>query len=110
MNPITSLPIIQVNNLLHSPGGYKQSHKHHQSLNIKVPNPNKHISNKRQEQPNDSVQEPHSEPLSSKLHPRSLVEENKLVRIVTILKKHRHLPDNVVHRSGDAEEVDEDSA
>ena len=107
MNPITRLPIVQKHDLLHRPERNEQRYNHNQSLHIEIPYLHEHVRHKRQQQPDDRVKGPDREPFRPKLHPGTLVEEHQLVRVIPVRQKHRHFPNYVVHRTGDAEEVDE---
>ena len=110
LNLIPSLPIIQVNNLLHSQQRDDHSQHHNHPLLTDIPNAHKRVSDICQEQPNHIVQEPNREPLRPELKIRSFVEENELVRILVISDEHRHSFDDVMHRPGYAEEVHQNDA
>lgn len=105
MNPITSLPIIQKHNLLDSQKTNQQRENHNHPLHGNTLDLNKTMSHKRQKQTHKCIQESNSKTLSTKLHSRSLIEKHKLRRIVTILKKHRHFPYNVMHCTRNTKKV-----
>ena len=110
MNPVAGLPIVQIHDLLHRPERNEQRHDHNKPLHIQIPHLHEQMRHERQQQPDDRVQEPDREPFSPELHPGPLVEENQLVRVIPIGQKHRHFPNYVVHRAGNAEEVNENRA
>ncbi|QHO35826.1 uncharacterized protein DS421_9g278680 [Arachis hypogaea] len=107
MNTITSLPVIQEHNLLHSQETNQQGEHHNHPLNRHILQLHKTLRHKRQQEPHHGVQGPDGESLGAELHPGALVEEHKLGRIVAVQKKHWHLPDDVMHSSRNAEEVNE---
>ena len=107
MDPITRLPIIQIDHLLHRPKRNEQRNNHHRPLHVHILHLHEHTRHERQQQTHNRVQEPDREPLRPELHTRALVEEYQLVRIVPVRQEHGHLPNDVVHRARDAEEVDE---
>lgn len=107
MDPITRLPIIQIDHLLDRPKRNEQRSNHHRPLDVQIFHLHEHTRHERQQQAHNRVQEPDREPLCPELHTRALVEEYQLVRVVPVRHEHGHLPNDVVHRARYAEEVDE---
>lgn len=107
MNPITSLPIIQIDHLPDRPVRDQDCHNHEPSLRPRAPHPHQHMGHKPQQQTHHRIQEPDCEPLRPELHSRTLIEEHQLRWVIPIGQKHGHLPNYIVHRPGNAEEVDE---
>lgn len=108
MNPVTRLPVIQVNNLLHSQKRNQERENHNHPLHTHVPNPDKPVGQKRQEKAHNSIKKADGKTLCTKLHPRTLVEKHEFGRIVSVHEKHGHLANDIMHSPGNAEEVNED--
>nr|DAD20566.1 TPA_asm: hypothetical protein HUJ06_022029 [Nelumbo nucifera] len=77
MNSISRLPVVQINNFLHSPKRNQEHEYHRHPLHSHIPNPNKQMCHEGQQQPHHRIQESYSKSLCSELHSRPLVEEDE---------------------------------
>lgn len=110
MNAVASLPVIQENHLPDRPPSNHHDRKHREPLRLQALHLDQQVCHHSQHQPHEGVQEPNSKPLGAQLHPRTLVEEDELVGIGTVGEEHGRVPDDPVHPSRHAEEVDEERA
>ncbi len=106
MDTVASLPIIQKYDLLHSPEGDAHYDQHEQPLDVLALDINQKMRDKCQQQPDQSIKKPYGKTLGAQLDAGALDKENQFVGIVPVGHKHRHLPNNIVHSAGDAEEID----
>lgn len=108
MNAISSLPVIQVDHLPHSPPPDRHDSQHRKPLRLQALHPHQQVSHPSNHEAHKRVQEPDRKPLGPQLHPRPLVEEHELVGIRSVGEEHGRVPDDPVHAPRHAEEVDEE--
>lgn len=105
MHSVPCLPIVEVNNLLHSPERNDHGYHHQHPLHLRTFQLDQSMCYQSHHQTHNSIQGPDCETFSPELHSRPLVEEHELRGIIPVRQEHRHIPDDVVHRPRNTEEV-----